>query len=238
MNRKFAARNNHRQFYLLRGLLVCGQCGRTLAGRTSGSATTYYCTNQGKNRMPDVAVHHCVVAGQDVEPLVWQAVTALLRQPELLADAWQHEQQAEPPAPDELERLQARQRTLDRQWTRLLDAFQDGLVDKTELNQRKTRLEAERTALAQRVRNLTRHQRRDQAQTQMLSDFATFCQQIQAALANPTSELQQEVIRLLIDHIVVEEEAIIIKHIIPTTDDCRLLPGRRFTRIFRIFSFF
>lgn len=231
MNRKFAARNNQRRFYLLRGLLVCGQCGRTLSGRTSGHSTTYYCTNQGKNRAPDVAAHRCLVSGQDVEPLVWQAVTTLLRQPELLADAWQHQHQSETALPDEMERLQARQRTLDRQWTRLLDAFQDGLVDKPELNQRQTRLEAERTALAQRVQHLTHQHRRDQAQTQMLTDFASFCQHLQATLDNPTPELQQEVIRLLIDHIVVQEDALIIKHIIPTTDDCRLLPGRRGTRI-------
>jgi len=43
--------------------------------------------------------------------------------------------------------------------------------------------------------------------------------------------VQQEVIRLLIDHIVVEKNAITIKHIIPTDDDCRLLPGRRFAQI-------
>jgi hypothetical protein len=30
---------------------------------------------------------------------------------------------------------------------------------------------------------------------------------------------------------VVEKDALIIKHIIPTTDDCRLLPGRKGTRI-------
>lgn len=227
MNRKFAARNNQRRFYLLRGLLVCGQCGRTLVGRTSGHWSTYHCTNQGKNRAPDVPAHRCTVSGPDVELLVWQAVTSLLDQPELLADAWHHEQQPDAAFPDEMERLQARQRTLQRQWTRLLDAFQDGLVDKAELDQRKTRLEAERAALAQRLQHLTRQQRRDQVQAQMLADFAAFCQQIQAALDHPTPQLKQEVIRLLIDHIVVEDEAIIIKHIIPTTDDCRLLPGRR-----------
>jgi len=37
--------------------------------------------------------------------------------------------------------------------------------------------------------------------------------------------VQQEVIRLLVDHIVVGENEIVIKHIIPTDDDCRLLPG-------------
>jgi hypothetical protein len=34
VNKKFAPRNNKQHFYLLRGLLVCGLCGRTLVGRT------------------------------------------------------------------------------------------------------------------------------------------------------------------------------------------------------------
>lgn len=61
----------------------------------------------------------------------------------------------------------------------------------------------------------------------MMADFVAFCQQIEAALDNPTPEAQQEVVRLLVDHIVVEDEAIVIKHIIPTDDDCRLLPDRK-----------
>ena len=60
----------------------------------------------------------------------------------------------------------------------------------------------------------------------MLQTFANFCQQIEAGLDHPTPELQQEVIRLLIDHVVVGPDEIVIKHIVPTDDDCRLLPGR------------
>jgi site-specific DNA recombinase len=232
MNQKFAARNNSRHFYLLRGLLVCGVCGRTLVGRTSGGSVSYYCTNRGKNRMPDVPVHACSIAGSIVERLVWQSVVDLLDNPSLLADAWQSEQQSEPSqTPDEIARLEARQRALQRQWSRLLDAFQSDLIDKAELSQRKARLEAEQETLALRLQQLTRHQRQQQAKSQMLQDFAVFCQQIQAALAEPSPETKQEVIRLLIDHIIVEDEAIIIKHIIPTDDDCRLLPGRRLTQI-------
>ena len=61
----------------------------------------------------------------------------------------------------------------------------------------------------------------------MLAGFTTLCQQIEVGLTDPTPEQQQEVFRLLIDHVVVEQDAIVIKHIIPTDDDCRLLPGRR-----------
>ncbi|MFZ5820054.1 MAG: hypothetical protein ACOYYJ_09135, partial [Chloroflexota bacterium] len=44
-------------------------------------------------------------------------------------------------------------------------------------------------------------------------------------------QVQQEVFRLLIDHVVVGENEIVIKHIVPTDDDCRLKPGRRYIRI-------
>jgi site-specific DNA recombinase len=227
MNQKFSARNNTQHFYMLRGLLVCHRCGRTLTGRNSNGRVTYYCTNRGKHRNPEVEPHRCSVSGEIVEPLVWQAIAALLRNPSLLADAWQHETQLEEASPDEVSRLENRQRVLEKQWTRLLDAFQDGLIDKDELAQRKARFDAERENLTQRLHHLTCQNRRQQAKAQMLDDFATFCQKMLSSLADPTPEVKQEVIRLLIDHIVVEDHAIVIKHIIPTDDDCRLLPGRR-----------
>jgi site-specific DNA recombinase len=155
----------------------------------------------------------------------------LLRNPSLLADAWQSEIQTEDTAPDEVTRLETRQRALQKQWTRLLDAFQDGLLDKDELAQRKTRFDVERENLTQRLHHLVRQNRRQQAKTQMLDDFATFCQKMLSSLTNPTPEVKQEVIRLLIDHILVEDDTIVIKHIIPTDDDCRLLPGRRLTQM-------
>jgi site-specific DNA recombinase len=227
MNQQFASRNNKRHFYLLRSLLVCGVCGRTLTGRTSDGCTYYYCSNRGKNRDPDVPPHACSIAGRTVEPLVWQAVCELLHNPTLMADAWQAQCEVDDVDPDEADRLQHRLRALDRQYTRLLDVFQDELIGKDELARRKRRLDAERETVEQRLDQLSRQSYRQQAKTQMLDDFAIFCQKIETSLANPTPEVQQEVIRLLIDHVVVEKGQIIIKHIIPTNDDCRLLPGRR-----------
>ncbi len=227
MNQKFASRNNKRHFYLLRSLLVCDVCGRTLAGRTSDGCTYYYCSNRGKHRDPDVEPHARSIPGRIVEPLVWEAVCELLRNPALLADAWQTQCEADDDDPDETSRLQTRLRALERQENRLLDAFQDELIDKEELAHRKKRLIVEKETLTQRLEQLHRQSRHKQAKAQMLEDFATFCQGIEMSLVDPTPEVQQEVIRLLIDHIVVGKDEIVIKHIIPTDDDCRLLPGRR-----------
>lgn len=226
MNKKFSRRNN-RRFYLLRSLLVCDVCGRTLAANLSNSRVTYRCNNGGKNREPGVPRHRCSLKGEVVEPLVWQAVSELLHKPTLLADAWLSEQEETAVAPDELERLQNRQRALERQWSRLLDLYQDDLVDKETLSERKVRLDAERDQLAQRIQSLQQQKRQQQVKAEMLDDFETYCRQITTRLENPTPETKQEVIRLLIDHIVVKDNEIIIKHIIPMDDDFRLLPGHR-----------
>lgn len=227
MNRQFAPRNNRRHFYLLRSLLVCGTCGRTLVGRTAAGRVSYSCTNRGKNRSPEAEPHSCSIAGSTVEPLVWDAVSRLLRNPRLLADAWQSNGDGETTAPEEIDRLQARQRALERQWLRMVDAFQDGLLEKAELGQRKTRLDSEREVLEQRLQQLTRQARRDQAKAQMLCDFETFCRQVEQAMDLSTPEAQQEVLRLLVDHVIVKKDEIVIRHIVPTDDDCRLKPGRR-----------
>jgi len=226
-NQRFAPRNNKQHCYPLRSLLVCDICGHTLVGRTTAGRVYYYCGNRGPNRQPGVPPHCRSIAGNIVTPLVWDALAQLLRNPTLLADAWQAEGDLPGAAPEETDRLQAQLRALERQWTRILDAFQAELLDKAELARRKERLDQERQALTQHLQQAQRQARQQQAKTQMLEDFAAFCQHIEAGLTDPTPEQQQEVFRLLIDHIVVEKDAIVIKHIIPTDDDCRLLPGRR-----------
>jgi len=113
---------------------------------------------------------------------------------------------------------------LDRQWVRLLDAFQEGLLDKTELGERKQRLEQERQTITERIEQIQRQEKQQSVKAQIIDEFSAFCASAQKALENPTPEVKQEVLRLLVESIVVEDSAIIIKHIIPTDDSCRLLP--------------
>ena len=93
------------------------------------------------------------MAGSIIEPFVWDAAAELLRDPQQIVAAWEAEAAQSDTTPDELKRLQTRQRKLERQWIRLLDAFQDGLLDKTELGQRKQRLEQERETITERISN-------------------------------------------------------------------------------------
>jgi len=113
-NQRFAQRNNQKNFYLLRSLLVCDICGRTLVGRTTQGATAYYCTNRGKLCDPDVLPHARSIAGRFVEAPVWEAVVHLLNNPHLLADGWHDQTQPSAVPGEELDPLQARLRKVER----------------------------------------------------------------------------------------------------------------------------
>ena len=228
-NQKFASRNNRRHFYLLRGLLVCAVCGHTLSGRTVDGYYYYGC-HYGSNRCPpDVSRHTCGIRGRTIETLVWDAVVELLKNPSLIAQAWgcKGDPSAANTEPGEKTRLETRLRTVGRQQERLLDLFQDEQLDKPAYLERKQRLQEEQASIQVRLLQFGQEAKSEQVKQQLIDDFEQYCQRIQANLENPTPELKQEVIRLLIDHIVVGENEIVIKHIVPTDDDCRLKPQRQ-----------
>ena len=235
-NQRFAQRNNQKNFYLLRSLLVCDICGRTLVGRTTQGATAYYCTNRGKLRDPDVLPHARLIAGRFVETPVWEAVVHLLNNPHLLADGWHDQTQPSAVPGEELDPLQARLRKVERQWLQLLDLFQEELIDKDTLRKRKELLDSERRLLEERIASLHLHTRRQQVKQQVMDNFAHFCTETLTRLDHATPQLQQEVIRLLVEHIVVGADSITIHHIVPSDDDCRLTPDHRLTRMHRIFT--
>ncbi len=224
MNKRFAPRNNTRNFYLLRGLLVCGTCGYTLQGRTNGTRQYYACREGHAHRTTDVAAHTCHIAAHLLEPLVWQTIADLLADPARIAAAWEAEQAATDTTPDEVGRLQARLRKLEQQWVRVVDAFQEGLLEKEDLAQRKQQFDHARATLSARIAYLERHHAQQAAKAALMADFAQFCEQIQHALVDPTPETKREVLRLLVERIVVEEEEITIHHIIPSFENCRLRP--------------
>lgn len=110
MNQKFSQRNNKSNFYLLHGLLVCGKCGYTLQGRTQNGRVYYACRSSQKQ--PHLSKHRCNATGRVLEPLVWQAIADLLKNPEQIAAAWDAETAEQDTMPNELGRMQARQRQL------------------------------------------------------------------------------------------------------------------------------
>jgi len=220
MQTRFAPRNSQRT-YALRGLLVCSVCGHTLQGRTQRSVSYYTCVYGGKRRPPDIPAHSQSLRSDWVEPLIWQALAALWRAPQRLHDAWAAATQTTPVV---TERDARRQHLLQQQRQRLLDAYQAGLLPLAELTQRQNPLELE-------LQELQKRMAANPAPVPVQLSLETFTERIQHALAASDAETKQEVLRLLIERIVVSDEALTVEHIIPTVDESRLHPTHHASRI-------
>lgn len=217
MNRQNAKRNSKRT-YLLRGILVCGVCERTLQGRAQGEHTYYRCPHGGKNRPVGVPAHTCSLRGDVVEAQVWEALTDLLREPEQIETAWAEQRAKETQSASQTSRWRQRQRELETQRRRLVDAYQNGVIELEELTERRNPILMELQILQTRLAAI------EKAAAVELS-LEQFTSRLEQALQTTEMETRQEVIRLLIEQIVVEDNTLIIHHIIPTTDNSQLKPA-------------
>lgn len=215
MQQRFAQRNSQRP-YLLRSLLVCHICGHTLQGRSQTNGhPRYVCPYGGKHCPPGVPTHRTSVRADVVEPLVWTALRHLLDHPQPITDAWQRLHQT--PARDLSDQRfwQNRLAALAKERERLLDAFQAGLLPLDELTRRSNPLTEERRILEARLANVA------QPVPWQLS-LPLFTQRIQRAFDASDFATRQDVIRLLIERIIVSDDALTIEHIVPLHDTSRL----------------
>lgn len=214
MNARFSQRNS-RNRYLLRGLLVCGVCGYTIQGASYRDTLYYRCVHGGKNRPLDIPRHTCSLRADLVEPLLWQALAQLLDEPQRIHAAWQALHQQQTTAPDQRARWTDQLEKLDGQRKRLVDAYTKAVLTQAEFVKKTNPVMAQIKQLQQKLASAP-------PSVPIAIDLDTFTHQIQQALSAPDFETQQEVIRLLIDSIVVTDDVLVVRHIVPTIDMLRL----------------
>jgi len=216
MNSQTASRNSQRT-YLLRGLLVCDVCRRPLQGRAQQGQTYYRCPGGGKNRPDHVPAHTTSVRADTVETAVWLAVADLLRHPDQLQQAWEDHRAAQNQTPSQVARWQQRQKKLRRQRQRLLDAYQAGILTLPELTERQNPLVLE-------LRQLETQLAAANHVASQAINVQAFMAQITRALDATDVQTKQQVIRLLIEQVVVNDNELIIEHIVPLADNSQLEP--------------
>ena len=104
---------------------------------------------------------------------------------------------------------------LHQQKQRVVDAYQNGVIDLNELQQRKERIEEREQFLNQLLKDVDRRLEEVGRQVDLREGIEAFASRIQRALENPSFEDRQRILRLVIDRIEVGEEEIVIKHAIP-----------------------
>jgi site-specific DNA recombinase len=222
-NQSFARRNNKTNQYLLRALVSCGRCKLACQARQVQPDHRYYiCTGKARSiqrRQEEKCPSRFIPAGQ-LDELVWQDLCALLTHPEIIAQglARAHGGQW---LPQELqarrENLRKGQSSLQNQIERLTEAYLSGVIPLSEYQRRRSELEQNRQALEQQQQRL-QDQVASQAEVAGLAASAEdFCRRVQQSLATTTFEQKRKLVELLIDRVVVTNEEVEIRYVIPTS---------------------
>ena len=229
---KVLASRNVRYSYLLRLLVVCGQCGMRMScfrrAQSNGRGDYHY---YGCSRGPEDSgrAARCkaqYLRAEALDATVWSAVCQWLREPRILVEevaSWQERREGEEASARERARLESTCRNLERQVERLVDAYQQGALRVDELKVRRAQLEAALEAARSRAKELQSQHADEERLGEREAQLEAFAAAVREGLDALDFEGRQRLVRLLIERVVVTGEHVTIEHAVPLSGRfCRL----------------
>jgi site-specific DNA recombinase len=225
-NAALSFRNNTRHDYLLRCLLTCRTCGLAMFGVTThgadGRPRWRYYRCHGRDCVSRDRERPCPQRQAKVEELdaaVWGHVKGLLQDPATLLEQFEafareaDERKATEGADEQ--KAEAQLRRLDREEQRLLDAYQAEAIDLAELKERRQQIAGRRQALSAQREQQARLRAERQTAREVWADVKAFCERVCSRLEDATLAERQQLLQLLIERVIVGEDTLEIRHVIP-----------------------
>lgn len=218
-NQQTAPRNTQHA-YLLRGHLSCGACRLTCSARQASGRRYYACRGRtDKHRRDEVGPCRArYLPADQLDELVWADLCAVLLDPAHIGRALERARGGAW-LPQE---LQAREHNLaqaiagiERQQQRLLDAYLGAALELPEFERKRADLNERRRVLQGQQQQLEEVARQRIEVAQVAEAAETFCAQVRENLALATFEQKRHLIELLIDHVVVTDEEVEIRYVMP-----------------------
>ena len=194
--------------HLLQGLVVCQSCGYACYGQSAKSTGDrprygyYRCIGTDRRRGDGQRVCHLpTVPLRPLEETIWADVRALLDNPSRIQAEYKRRLKERPATSPQQEQLQARRQRVQRGLARLIDAYAEGLLEKTEFEprvrsakQRLSELDAEAKLLAER-------ETLDQQLQTVIHRLDQFALHVQDRLETADTSLRRELIRALVKRV-------------------------------------
>jgi site-specific DNA recombinase len=221
-NASLAGRNNTAHPYLLKSLVSCGLCQGACFGVTRGKHSYYLCHGKWHpihTHQEERCRARYIPVGQ-LDDLVWQDLCHLVSEPANLAQALRRAQGGDwLPQEKQAQREQHRKAlaTLTAQMERLTEAYLAGVFPLQEYRRRRQELEQRLIALDQQHRLLEAQIHQQMEISGMCQALTTFCQRVEAGLAEATFEQKRQLVELLIDRVIVTMDEVELRYVIPTS---------------------
>jgi site-specific DNA recombinase len=202
--------------YLLQGLLECKCCGYAFYGKPVSRKSAhgkvpyayYRCIGSDAYRFGGTRVcKNKQVRTDKLEEAVWQDACELLRHPKLLRAEYER-RLAAPADSASQSSLKKQLAAAQRSVARLIDAYSDGVLDRSEFDPRLMRTRDRVAALKQQLESIETESREQATLREALACLDDFTASIGTNLEQADWTMKREILRTLIDRVVIEQEQI------------------------------
>jgi site-specific DNA recombinase len=221
-NRKHSPRNNKSHCYLLRSLVGCGACKQGSNARTTWDGRSYYVCRGHNAVVPERRCRTRHVPASQLDELVWEDLCKVLTYPEHIRNALQRAHGGEWLPQEFKARLKTMGKALgqvERQKRRLLDAYLSGVLELPELERKRKELDGRSNTLLAQKRQLEASANERIELAKIADSIEQFCKQVKEGLSSATFEQKRTLVELLIDQVVVTDEEVEIRYVIPTSPE-------------------
>ncbi len=221
-NQQFARRNNRVHHYLLRALVSCGSCRMSCAGHTRRKYSYYACAAKmhPSRTGREQGCRSRLIPMRQLDEVVLADLCDLLTHPETMRQALGRAQSGQW-LPQEVQArrdsLKKASASLSRQVDRLTEAYLEQIVSLEEYRRRRRDLEERQESMKTQVRELEASLDHQKDLEAVVEGIEAFCQRVCDGLEHATFEQKRHLVELLIDRVIVTEDKVEIRYVIPTS---------------------
>jgi tRNA-specific 2-thiouridylase len=211
-----------KQTYLLQGLIRCGKDHLKYRGHQEKSGVIYYYC---KSRMNNNPVENCnspYLRADQIEPIVWNTVKSILENPEEVFNNFRDEsilnEERAKSIEGRLDYIASAIKKLEVAKKRITEAFKAEVISLPELRKEKTDIELSEEKLISERDALMMKLNVQHDVSAKIDLFKETCHKFLSKINDPkivTERLKKDIIKLLIDEVVIEGESVKIFATIP-----------------------
>jgi site-specific DNA recombinase len=223
--------------YLLQGLVVCKRCGYACCGNGAHRTST-----KGK---PPYAYYRCLgsdpfrfggqrqcwnksVRTDFLDAAVWEDVRSLLSEPERIRAEYERRRQRKKPDGDrEHKQLTKLITQVKKSISRLIDAYSEGLLEKSEFEPRITAARERLSRLEGEQKRAAAHESQESELRLVIGQLEEFAKRVSDGLGKPTWATRREIVRALVKQVEIDEQDVrIVYRVSPAPRNGKRKPGR------------
>src|SRR3954454_11080899 len=206
--------------YLLQGLIVCKRCGYGCYGKPTSRASAkgegkvpyayYRCTGSDAYRFGGQRMCWNKQVRTDVlDAAVWDDVCHLLSEPERVRAEYERRLRGEEAGPgQEVEHLSNLVSNVKKTISRLIDAYGDGLLDKSEFEPRISAARARLAKLEGEQRQRIGEAAQEAELRLVIGQLEAFASRVSEGLQEPDWDMRREIVRTLVKRVEVGEQEV------------------------------